>query len=134
MGSVTIGSRFTQRMPCSMGWTWAELRPAAAVLDGVAVVRAEAVGHREPVVEEAEVELPGLQDAGDLLEVVGREEVGAAVRVAPGRCQGGAVLRLQEADQVHLSHGCFPYCFAGELPPRPPLRQRWPRRGAVLAS
>src|SRR3712207_800616 len=50
------------------------LHAADAVLDGVAVVRAVAVRHGEAVVEEAEVELPGLQDAADLPVVVGREE------------------------------------------------------------
>ena len=82
-----------------------ELHAADTVLDGVVVVAAIAVGHREPVVEEAEVEFPGLQHPADLLVVVGREEIGAAFRMPPGAGEVGAVLRLEEADEVHLPHG-----------------------------
>ena len=47
---MVTGSIFTQRMP---------------LVDGMRVVAAETVRHRQAVVEEAEVELAGLQHAAD---------------------------------------------------------------------
>jgi len=47
------------------------LDAADAVLDGVGVVAAVAVGHRQPVVEEAEMKAPGFQDAADTAVVLG---------------------------------------------------------------
>ena len=51
------------------------LHAADAVGDGVGVVAAEQVGHREAVVEEAEVEFPGLQRAADAAVILGAGEV-----------------------------------------------------------
>ena len=75
---------------------------ANAVLDRVRVIAAVAVGHGQAVVEEGHVELAGLQDARNLLVVVGRMGVVARLRVTPGARQVRAVLRLQEADHRHL--------------------------------
>ena len=81
---------------------------ADAVLDGVRVVVAVAVGHGEAVVEEGHVELAGLQDAGDLLVVVGGMGIVARLRMPPGARQVRAVLRLQEPDHHHLPrHAIF---------------------------
>ena len=66
-------------------------------------VVAVAVGHREAVVEEGEVELAGLQGAGDALEVLGREEVARGVRVAPRSGVVRAVRRLEKGDELHLA-------------------------------
>ena len=60
----------------------------------------------QPVVEEGEMELAGLQDLGDPPVVAGGEEVAGRFRVAPGGGVVGAVLRLEEAHQDHapLAH------------------------------
>ena len=84
------------------------LHAAYAMLDRVAMVVAVAVRHREPIVEEAEVELAFLQHAADGAVVVGRHGVVARFRMAPGTYQVGAVLRLQEADHDHLAHARAP--------------------------
>ena len=46
------------------------LHAADAVFDRMDMVGAEAVGHRQPVVEEAEIEFSGFQDTGDFLEII----------------------------------------------------------------
>ncbi len=80
------------------------LHATYAVLDGVAVVVAVAVRHRQAVVEEAEVELAFLQHAADGAVVVGGHGVIARFRMTPGAHEVGAVLRLQEPDHDHLAH------------------------------
>ena len=78
------------------------LHAADAVFDGMGVVVAVAVRHRQPVVEERHVEFSGLQDPADLLIIIRRHRIVARFRVAPGAWQVGAVLGLQEADHHHL--------------------------------
>src|SRR5581483_8005525 len=56
------------------------------------------------IVEEGELELAGLQHAGDVGVVVGRGEIAARFGVAPGAGEVGAVLRLHEADQDNVAH------------------------------
>ena len=80
-----------------------ELNHADAVLDGVGVVAGVAVGQGEAVVEEAEMELAALEGAADLLVEISRHEVGAAVAVAPGHGEVGAILGLEKADHRHLA-------------------------------
>ena len=58
----------------------------------------EAVGHREAVVEERQVELAVLQGAGDPPVVLRGHEVARGFRVTPRRGEVRAVLRLQKAD------------------------------------
>ena len=81
-----------------------ELHAADAVRDRVRVVAPVHVGHRQAVVEEAEMELAVLQHAADMPVVVRRPGIGARLRVAPGAREVRAVLRLQEGDQGHLAH------------------------------
>ena len=80
------------------------LHAANAVLDGLRVAPAVELGHSEPVVEEGELELAGLEHLADVAIEVGRHEIGAGVGMAPRGGKVGAVLRLQESDQRHLSH------------------------------
>ncbi len=82
-----------------------QLDAANAVGDGVRVIAAVTVRHRQTVVEEGDVEFAGFQGARDAAVVLGRGEVGRCLRVAPGADEVGAVLRLQERDQGHLTHG-----------------------------
>ena len=62
------------------------------------VVVAEAIRHREAIVEEREVELAVLEGAGDPPVVLRGHEVGAGFGVTPGRGEIRAVLRLQKTD------------------------------------
>ena len=78
------------------------LHAADAVFDGVGVVVAVTVRHRQAVVEERHVEFAGFEDPGDLLVVVGRHRIVARFRMPPRTRQIGAVLRLQESHQRHL--------------------------------
>ena len=87
-----------------------ELHAANAVLDGVRVIAAVHVRHRQPVVEEAEMKLALLQHAADVPVKIRRPAIGARSRMAPGAGEIGAVLRLQEADQDHLAHRRGPSC------------------------
>src|SRR5262249_50164077 len=84
-----------------------ELHAADAVRDRVGVVAAVHVGHRQAVVEEAEVEFALLQHAADVPVEVGRPAVGARGRMTPRARDVGAVLRLQEPDQDHPAHRGF---------------------------
>ena len=79
------------------------LHDANAVPHRLLVVVAVAVGHRQPVVEEGQVELALLQRAGDALVVLRRHEIGHGLRMPPRRRIVRAVLRLQERHQRHLS-------------------------------
>ena len=78
------------------------LHAADAVFDGVGVVVAVAVRHRQAVVEERHVEFAGFENPGDLLVVVGRHRIVARFRMPPGTRKVGAVLRLQETHHRHL--------------------------------
>ena len=80
---------------------------ADAIFDGVGVIVAVAVRHRQPIVEERQVEFSGFEDPGDLLIVIRRHRIVARLRMPPRTRQVGAVLRLQEADHCHLP------CHAG---------------------
>ena len=85
------------------------LHAADAVFDGVGVVIAVAIGHRQPVVEKRHVEFSAFQNPADLLIVIRRHRIIARFRMAPRARQIGAVLRLQEADQCHLPcHAALP--------------------------
>jgi hypothetical protein len=81
-----------------------ELHATNAVLHGMRVVMAVHVRHRQPVVEEAEMKFSFLQHAADMPIVVGRPGIRARERMAPGAREVGAVLRLQEGDEGHLTH------------------------------
>jgi len=59
------------------------LHAADAVLDGVHVIVAIAVRHRQAIIEESEMEFARLQHAPDFLIIVGRHEIGAAFRMPP---------------------------------------------------
>ncbi len=86
------------------------LHAADAVFDGVGVVVAVAVGHRQPVVEKRHVKFSGFENPRDLLIVFRRGEIRARFRMAPRARQVGAVLRLQEANHRHLPcHAASPY-------------------------
>ena len=80
-----------------------ELDHADAIFDRMGVLAGVAVGQGQAVVEEAEMEFSALQGAADLLVEIGRHEVGAAVAVAPGHGEVGAVLGLEKADHGHLA-------------------------------
>ena len=69
---IVDGSSFTARTPCATVSAW------SSAVD---------VRHRQPVVEERQVELAVLQHAGDALVVVGRQEIRlvAGWRQEPGR-------------------------------------------------
>jgi hypothetical protein len=85
------------------------LHAADAVFDGVGVVVAVTVRHREAIVEERHVEFAGFENARDLLVVIRRHGVVAGFRMSPGARQIRAVLRLQEADHHHLPcHAALP--------------------------
>ena len=84
------------------------LHAADAVGDGVRMIAAVAVRHRQAIVEEADMELPGLQHAGDVTIVVGGHEVGRGFRMAPGADEVRAVLGLQEGHECHLAHRLSP--------------------------
>src|SRR5262249_46574409 len=79
-----------------------------AVSDGVRVIAAVHVRHRQAVVEEAEVKPALFQHAADVSIELRRPAVGARLRVAPGAREIAAVLRLQEADQDDLAHRRYP--------------------------
>ncbi len=105
------------------------LHAANAVGDGVRMVAAEAVRHRQAVVEEADMELSGLQHARDVPVVVGGHEVGRRLGMAPGADEIRAVLGLQEGHECHLAHQFLlaTRCVAAVLPimarPGCPLQQ-----------
>ena len=73
------------------------------IAHGLRVVIAVAIGHRQTVVKECEVEFAGLQRARDSLVILGREKIGRGRRMAPRSGVVGTVLRLQKTDQSHLS-------------------------------
>ncbi len=81
-----------------------EFHAANAVLDGMRVIAAIHVRHRQPVVEEAEMKLALLQHAADVPVKIRRPRVGARLWMAPGTGEVRAVLRLQKADHDHLTH------------------------------
>ena len=60
--------------------------------------------HAQAIIEEGELELAGLQHAGNVGVVVGRGEVIPRVGMAPGAREVRAVLRLQKADQYDVAH------------------------------
>jgi hypothetical protein len=73
----------------------------------VVMVIAIAIRHGKPIIKKAEVEFAGFQDAGDFLVEIGGEKIRARKRVPPGTGVIGAILRLHEANKVHLPHGLF---------------------------
>jgi hypothetical protein len=79
------------------------------------MVIAIAIRHRKPVIKKAEVEFAGFQDAGDFLVEISGQKIGAGKRVPPGTGVIGAILRLHEADKMHLPHGLFPPVVQGEF-------------------
>ena len=81
---------------------------ADAVGDGVRMIAAVAVRHRQAIVEEADMKLPGLQYAGDVPVVVGGHEVRRGLRMAPGADEVRAVLGLEEGHECHLAHRLSP--------------------------
>ena len=83
------------------------LDAADAVLDRMGVIAAIAVRHRQPIVEEPQMEAPGFQDAADAAVVLGRGEVRQRQWMPPRADEVRAVLRLQEGDQRHLPHRCL---------------------------
>ena len=85
------------------------LHAADAVFDGVPVIVAVAIRHRQTIVEECHVKFSGFENPGDLLIVIRRHRIVARFRMAPRARQVGAVLRLQESDHRHLPrHAALP--------------------------
>src|SRR5262249_37235241 len=82
------------------------------------------IGHREPVVEKAEMKFALLQHPADMPVVLGRPGVHARERMSPGTRKVGAILRLQEGDQSHLAHGSGSFDIADA----PGDDFRWPWR------
>jgi hypothetical protein len=82
------------------------LHTADAVANRMTVLAPVDVGHGQPVVKEAEIELAMLEHPSNVAVVVRRPRIGAREWVAPGAHMVRAVLRLQERDQDHLAHGC----------------------------
>ena len=78
------------------------LHAADAVFDGVGVIVAVTIRHRQAIVEERHMEFAGFEDPADLLVVIRRHRIVARFRMPPRARQIGAVLRLQESDQHHL--------------------------------
>jgi hypothetical protein len=79
------------------------------------MVAAITIGHGKPVIEKAHIEFTGFKDAADFLEEIRRQEIRARLRVPPGTGVIRAVLRLHEADKMHLPHGLFPTHFQSEF-------------------
>jgi hypothetical protein len=77
---------------------------ADAMAHRVGVVVPIDIGHRQPVVEEPEVEFTFLEYPADVPIVVRRPGIGARLRVPPGARKIGTILCLQEGDQGHLAH------------------------------
>ena len=78
------------------------LHAADAVFDGVGVIVAVTIRHRQAIVEERHMEFSGFEDPADLLIIIRRHRIVARFRMPPRARQVGAVLRLQESDQHHL--------------------------------
>jgi hypothetical protein len=80
---------------------------AGGVLDAVGHARGEAVavgvGHRQSVGEERQVELAALEDPGDVLVQLGRQELGPRLGVAPHRVAVSDRTGDQKRGQVHLA-------------------------------
>jgi hypothetical protein len=83
------------------------LHAADAVGHGVRMIAAETVRHRQAIVEEADMELAGLEHASDVAVVVRGHEAGRGIRMPPGADEVGAVLGLQEGHESHLAHRLF---------------------------
>ena len=83
------------------------LHAADAVGHGVRMIAAETVRHRQAIVEEADMELAGLEHAADVAIVVRGHEAGRGIRMPPGADEVGAVLGLQEGHESHLAHRLF---------------------------
>ena len=99
-----------------------ELHHAHAIRDDCRGVAAFIdVRHREPIIEEGELEFSFFQHLADLLVIGGGGEIGAAFGMPPGACERRAVLRLQETDHDHLAHCTL-------------LRQRKSRRIASITE
>ena len=81
------------------------LHAADAIAHCMGVVVPVDIGHRQPVVEESEVEFAFLEHPADVPIVVRRPGVGARLRMTPGARKIRAILCLQESDQGHLAHG-----------------------------
>src|SRR4051794_15794482 len=96
------------------------LHATDAVGDRVGMVAAEQIRHREAIVEEAEMEFPGLQRPADAAIILSAGEILCRERVAPGPDEVRAVLRLQEPHQSHLPwHRVSFRSWAGSLPSGP---------------
>src|SRR5262249_49149995 len=99
-----------------------ELDHADAVAHRLREVVAVAIGHGQPVVEERELELAGLERAADPLIVLGGEEVLRGRRVAPRGRVVRAVLGLQKGDQRHLPRSVRRHArLPSKTGPAPPI-------------
>ncbi len=78
------------------------LHAADAVFDGMGMIVAVTVRHRQPIVEKRHVEFSGLENPADLLIIIRRHRIVARFRMPPRTRQVGAVLRLQKSDHRHL--------------------------------
>jgi hypothetical protein len=74
----------------------------------VRVVAAVTVGHRQTIVEKADVEFSRLEHAGDVAIVVGGHEIGRGFGMPPGADEIRAVLGLQKSHESHLAHRLVP--------------------------
>ena len=94
-----VGSHAHCREHCD----WVELHAADARFHRVPVVAAEHVGHRQPVIEEAEIEAARFEHLADVAVVIEARDIVSGVGMPPGGRDGRAVLRLQEAHQHDLT-------------------------------
>ncbi len=113
------------------------LHAADAVFDGMPVIVAVAIRHRQTIVEESHVKFAGFENPGDLLVIIRRHRIVARFRMPPRTRQIGAILRLQESDQRHLPRHAVLRLSAGSdimsgrvrrpVCTRPPARAICPR-------
>ena len=73
---------FTTRVGCQHDHG-IHLHAANVVFDGVGMIIAVAVRHRQPIVEERHVEFAGFENSRDLLVVVRRHRIVARFRMTP---------------------------------------------------
>ena len=68
------------------------------------VIAAVPIRHRQPIVEEAEMELARLERATDTAIIFGGGEIGSGFWMSPRANKVRTVLGLEEAHEFHLAH------------------------------
>src|SRR5262249_9885082 len=87
---------------------WVHLHAADAMRDRFGKASAMELRHAEPVIEESQLELTGLEHSADMGVVVGRGIIDARKRMPPRAREIRTVLRLQEPHQDHFAHATSP--------------------------